>query len=164
MLDGCLKLSYRPSVQRDLSMWDCGIKLENDFSLAWLQGGTGVVIQGRRVSGQSIGRRGVHDACERFRSHALLVPERVGGEENAAGGRNGCFDDGGGDAQPDGGGEGKEGNAGEEVGGADLGGQREAEADLQKEGGEFERELHRKNLEVPSILRLYCRTYVGNHP
>jgi hypothetical protein len=92
-------------------------------------------VSGRRVSGQCIGRRAVHVACERFRSHALLVPKRVGGEENAAGDHNGCFDYGGGDAQPDGEGEGKEGNAGEEVGGADLGGQREAAAGLLKESG-----------------------------
>jgi hypothetical protein len=84
------------------------------------------------VSGLSFGRRGVHDACERFGSHALLVPERVGGDENAAGDHDGCFDDGGGDAQPDGGSKGKEGNAGKEVGGAHLGGQRQAEAAFKK--------------------------------
>jgi hypothetical protein len=68
----------------------------------------------------------------------------LGGEKNADGDHNGCFDDGGGDAQPDGGGKGKEGNAGKEVGPPDLGGQREAEAGLQKEGGEFERGLGRR--------------------
>jgi hypothetical protein len=41
MLDGCLKLSYRPSVQKDLSMWGCGIKLENDFFVGMVAGGHG---------------------------------------------------------------------------------------------------------------------------
>jgi hypothetical protein len=142
MLDRCLKLSYRPSVQRDLSMWDQIRK-----RLFRWHG-----CRGARVSGfkdeecldSPSEEGGFYDACERFRSRALFVPKRVGGEENAAGDHNGCFDDGGGDAQPDGGGEGKEGNAGKEVGGADLGGQREAEAGLQKEGGEFERGLGRR--------------------
>ena len=72
------------------------------------------------MSGQSIGRRGVHDACERFGSHALLVPERVGGKKMQLEITTAVLTDGGGDAQPDGGGEGKEGNAGEEVGGPTL--------------------------------------------